>query len=82
MIGKRYLLVVFLSLLTFQLFLPKPYKEGAWDWLYSRQETCIKDGGENFDPSDAGMIIYLLTGVEKTNPDLAREIMENPIQKK
>jgi len=59
----------------------KSYKEGAWDWLYSRQETCIKDGGKNFDPSDAGMIIYLLRGVEKTNPDLAREIMENPIQK-
>jgi hypothetical protein len=60
----------------------KSYKEGAWDWLYSRQETCIKDGGKNFDPSDAGMIIYLLTGIEKTNPDLAREIIENPTQKK
>jgi hypothetical protein len=58
------------------------YKEGAWDWLYTRQETCIKNQGKNFDPSDAGMIIYLLTGIEKTNPDMAREIMENPKQKR
>lgn len=54
------------------------YKLGAWDWLYERQETCIKNNGKNFDPSDAGMIIYLLTGIEKTNPDMARKIMENP----
>ncbi len=56
----------------------KMYKPGAWDWLYSRQETCTKNKGKNFDPSDAGMIVYLLTGVEKTNPDMARKIMENP----
>lgn len=54
------------------------YREGAWDWLYERQMTCIKKQGKNFDPSDAGMVIYLLTGVEKTNPDMAREILENP----
>lgn len=47
------------------------------DWLYKRQLTCIKKG--DFDPSDAGMIIYLLTGKEKTNPDDARKIIENPI---
>jgi hypothetical protein len=58
------------------------YKDGSWDWLYTRLKTCIKDAGKNFDPSDAGMIIYLVTGIEKTNPDLAREIMENPKQKK
>jgi hypothetical protein len=51
------------------------YKSGSWDWLYSRQLTCIKKG--EFDPSDAGMVIYLLTGIEKTNPDDARIIMEN-----
>lgn len=56
----------------------KQYKKGAWEWLYQRQETCVKNKGKNFDPSDAGMIIYLLTGVEKTNPDMARKIMENP----
>jgi len=58
------------------------YKLGAWDWLYSRQVTCIKENGKNFDPSDAGMIVYLLTGIEKTEPDMAREIMENPKNKK
>lgn len=57
----------------------KIYKKGAWEWLYSRQETCLKKGGKNFDPSDAGMLVYLFTGIEKTNPDLAREIMENPV---
>ncbi len=54
------------------------YKPGAWDWLYTRQETCLKEKGKNFDPSDAGMIVYLLTGVEKTEPYMARELMENP----
>ena len=56
----------------------KLYKKGAWDWLYTRLETCLKENGKNFDPSDSGMIIYILTGIEKTNPDMAREIMENP----
>ncbi len=60
----------------------KLYKPGAWDWLYSRLETCIKNKGLNFDPSDAGMIVYLLTGVEKTNPEMARKIMENPVPEK
>ncbi|WP_066220028.1 hypothetical protein [Formosa haliotis] len=45
------------------------------DWLYSRQLTCIKKG--DFDPSDAGMIIYLLTGKQKTSPEDARAIIEN-----
>ena len=58
------------------------YKPGAWDWLYSRIETCTKNKGQNFDPSDAGMIVFMLTGIEKTDPDMAREIMENPKQKK
>lgn len=57
----------------------KKYKPGAWDWLYSRLETCLKKNGRNFDPSDAGMVVYLLTGIEKTNPDMVKEIMENPI---
>ena len=56
------------------------YKRGAWNWLYSRQETCIKEN--DFDPSDAGMIVFLLTGIEKTDPEMARKIMENPKPKK
>jgi hypothetical protein len=57
------------------------YKPGAWDWLYTRQETCIKENGKNFDPSDAGMIVYLLTGIEKTEPEMVKKIMENPAKK-
>ncbi len=45
------------------------------DWLYARQLTCIKKG--EFDPSDAGMVIYLLTGIEKTSPQDAKYIIEN-----
>lgn len=58
------------------------YKPGAWDWLYARIETCTKNNGENFDPSDAGMIVFMLTGIEKTDPEMARKIMENPKPKK
>ncbi len=59
------------------------YKRGAWDFLYERLESCVKVRGEDkntlyFDPSDAGMVIYLLTGIQKSSPEDAREIMENP----
>lgn len=53
-----------------------PYQNGAWAWLYNRQVAAQK--GSDFDPSDAGMIIYLLTGKEKTDPSDAKAIMENP----
>lgn len=53
----------------------KPFEKGSWDWLYSRLESAQK--GEEFDPSDAGMILYLLTGKEKNTPDDLREILEN-----
>ncbi|MEO9513469.1 MAG: hypothetical protein ABJN84_04320 [Flavobacteriaceae bacterium] len=55
-----------------------PEIESQLDWLYDRLLTCIKKG--DFDPSDAGMVVYLLTGKEKTNPDDAREIIESPIR--
>lgn len=54
----------------------KPFEEGSWDWLYGRLVAAQK--GEEFDPSDAGMIIYLLTGKQKTSPEDLREILENP----
>lgn len=54
------------------------YKPGAWDWLYERQETCIKDGGTTFDPSDAGMIVYLFNGTENNEPVDCKNIMESP----
>jgi hypothetical protein len=53
----------------------KAYKEGAMEWLYSRLETCIKDG--DIDASDAGMVVYMLTGIEKTDPEMVKHIMEN-----
>ncbi|MFY0713621.1 hypothetical protein J1D01_08090 [Seonamhaeicola sp. NFXS20] len=46
------------------------------DWLYSRQLTCVKKG--DFDPSDAGMIVYLLTGKQKTSPEDVKQIIETP----
>ena len=53
------------------------YQKGSWDWLYSRLHTFIDClGGELFDASDAGMVVYLLTGIEKTNPDTVRQLME------
>lgn len=54
----------------------KPFEKGSWDWLYSRLVAAQK--GQEFDPSDAGMIIYLLTGKQKTDPEDARELLENP----
>jgi len=53
------------------------FQRGSWDWLYSRMYLYIMcRGGDVFDASDAGMVVYLLTGVEKTSPDLARQLME------
>lgn len=47
-----------------------------WDWLLSRLEAARK--GVDYDPSDAGMVVYLLTGNEKTDPCHARDLMQNP----
>jgi hypothetical protein len=54
----------------------KPFDKGSWDWLYTRLEAAQK--GDEFDPSDAGMVIYLLTGKQKTNPQDVKDILENP----
>ena len=54
------------------------YQSGSWEWLYQRQMTAKK--GTEFDPSDAGLAIYLLTGKEKTDPSDAKIIMESPIE--
>ncbi|MCG8700802.1 MAG: hypothetical protein MI922_22300, partial [Bacteroidales bacterium] len=53
------------------------YQPGSWNWLYSRQEAAQKN--QDFDPSDAGMVIYLLTGVERTDPSDAKQLMESPV---
>lgn len=58
------------------------YKPDSWNWLYSRLVVCIRKDGRCFDVSDAGMVIYMLTGIEKTYPALAQKIMENPEPRK
>jgi hypothetical protein len=59
------------------------YKEGSWNWLFNRLCMSIKpvSGYENYyaiDASDAGKVVFLLTGIEKTSPQLCYEIMRNP----
>ncbi len=54
------------------------YKVGAWDFLYERISSCIKRKGTCYDPSDAGMVVYMLTGEQETNPEMVRKLMENP----
>jgi hypothetical protein len=55
---------------------PKPFEKGSWQWLYSRIEAS--KSGEEVNPSDVRLILYLLTGKPNTGiPDL-REMLENP----
>jgi hypothetical protein len=59
------------------------YKEGSWTWLFNRLCMSIKpvSGNENYyaiDASDAGKVVFLITGIEKTSPQLCYEIMSNP----
>lgn len=58
----------------------KPYEKGSWDWLYSRIVAAQK--GQEFDVSDAGMILYLLTGKQKNSPEDLKGILENPMKHK
>ncbi len=61
----------------------KYYKKGSWDWLYSRLEAVVKGPEKDcFDISDAGMIVYLLTGNEDNNATEVQEILEWPLTKK
>ena len=54
----------------------KAYKKDSWYWLYQRLANGIKGG--KFDVSDAGLALYILTGVEKTNIGMLKEMLENP----
>jgi hypothetical protein len=59
------------------------YRKKSWTWLFNRLCMSIKpvSGEENYyaiDPSDAGKVIFLLTGIEKTSPQLCYEILRNP----
>ena len=63
------------------------YKKGSWAWLYKRLCLSTKPAGSDgdyyyaIDPSDAGKVIFLLTGIEKTSPELCYEIMKQPKDK-
>ena len=62
------------------------YKKGSWDWLFNRLCMSIKpvSGAENYyaiDASDTGKVVFLLTGIEETSPQLCYEIMRNPPKK-
>jgi len=62
------------------------YRKGSWAWLFNRLCMSIKpvSGAENYyaiDPSDAGKIVFLFTGIENTSPQLCYEIMRNPTHK-
>jgi hypothetical protein len=59
------------------------YAKGSWSWLFDRLCMSLKpvSGEENYyaiDASDAGKIVFLLTGVEDTSPELCHEIMKSP----
>ena len=47
-----------------------------WVWLYSRLLTHNHISNGNFDVSDTGMLLFILTGEEKTNMDMLRKKME------
>lgn len=63
------------------------YKKGSWEWLYKRLCLTTKPEGVDrdyyyaIDPSDAGKIIFLLTGITKTSPQLVYELLKNPARK-
>jgi len=64
------------------------YKKGSWTWLFNRLCLTAKPDGTDrnyfysIDPSDAGKVIFLLTGIEKTSPQLCYELMKNPYRNK
>ena len=54
----------------------KPFQKGSWDWLYGRLE--VAKVGEEMNPADAGLVLYLLTGKIKITPEDIRMVLENP----
>jgi hypothetical protein len=54
----------------------KPFQKGSWDWLYSRLEVAKE--GDEMNPADAGLVLYLLTGKQKITPEDVRAVLENP----
>jgi hypothetical protein len=63
------------------------YKKKSWEWLFNKLCLTTKNRGVDrdyyyaIDPTDAGKVIFLLTGIEETSPQLVYEIMRNPSRK-
>jgi hypothetical protein len=57
---------------------PKPFEKGSWQWLNSRMEAA--KSGEEVNPSDIRLLLYLLTGKSNTGILDLREMLENPIK--
>jgi hypothetical protein len=55
---------------------PKPFEKGSWQWLYSRIEAATT--GEEVNPEDVRLLLYLLTGKSNTGIQDLRDILENP----
>jgi hypothetical protein len=55
---------------------PKPFEKGSWQWLYSRIEAS--ESGDEVNPSDVRLLLYLLTGKSNTGIQDLREMLENP----
>lgn len=55
---------------------PKPFEKGSWQWLYSRIEAA--SSGEEVNPRDVGLLLYLLTGKSNSGIQDLRGILEIP----
>jgi len=55
---------------------PKSFEKGSWQWLYSRIEAATT--GEEVNPEDVRLLLYLLTGKSNTGIQDLRDILENP----
>ena len=55
---------------------PKPFGKGSWQWLYSRIE--VASSGEEVNPGDVGLLLYLLTGKSNSGIQDLRGILESP----
>ena len=55
---------------------PKPFEKGSWQWLFSRIEAA--SSGEEVNPRDVGLLLYLLTGKSNSGIQDLRGILEIP----
>ncbi|MDA1268939.1 MAG: hypothetical protein O2829_07585 [Bacteroidetes bacterium] len=55
---------------------PKPFQKGSWQWVYSRLEAA--KSGEEVNPEDVRLMLYLITGNANTSIQDLRGILENP----